>query len=423
MTTNKELLAIAKKQIGNTGEKYRKYVGKSGNWCDMFVFWLFDANGCGSLLKWTGIQKTYCPASLEWCRKHLAQIPPYLAMAMDIVYMDWDKNKVPNHIGVAEKKDSTAAIKTIEGNTSGGKVDDKTRNTDYTMAIFRPHFKPEKLTLGVIEVDGSFGYNSIANLQRALGGLTVDGVLGKKTVCRLQEYLALKQDGAWGTKTSKAVQSKLCGFKGKDVDGQFGEKSVRALQKWINKTNAHEDVVVPEPEPEPVEPVEPAKPTRAEKIVAKMLEYAYAYGTPKKKWAYKTGKPKLAYKEALKKYMKKSAKISQSDCGYFVSTIIRAAGISKTFLALAGRKEPFPKVPSTMKIVHKGKIPNGLLKKGDVIRYKKTGGGQHTLIYFGDGKIAEAGRKHYFPAIKKDTKKYNKKNVKKSTIQVLRAKD
>ena len=421
MKTNKELLAIAKKQIGNTGEKYRKYVGKSGNWCDMFVFWLYDANGCGSLLKWTGLQKTYCPASLEWCRKHLAQIPPYLAMAMDIVYMDWDKNKVPNHIGVAEKKVNTAKIKTIEGNTSGGKVDDKTRNTDYTMAIFRPHFKPEKLTLGVIEVDGSFGYNSIANLQRALGGLTVDGVLGKKTVWRLQEYLALKQDGAWGTKTSKAVQSKLCGFKGKDVDGEFGEKSVKALQKWINKTNAPEDVVVPEPVPEPVEP---AKPTRAEKIIAKVDELAYRYGTPKKDYSYKKGNPKYTYKLALKKYLGKSARISQSDCGYFVSTVIRAAGVSKKFLALKGRKEPFPSLPSTLKYVHKGgAIPNGLLKPGDIIRYKKKGGGQHTLMYYGNGKIAEAGRGHYFPAIKKNTKKYNKSNVKKSTIQVIRAKE
>ena len=418
MKTNKELLAIAKKQIGNTGAKYRKYVGASGSWCDMFVFWLYDANGCGSLLKWTGSQRTYCPASLEWCRKNLAQIPPYLAMAMDIVYMDWDKNKVPNHIGVAEKKISTSKIKTIEGNTSGGKVDDKTRNTDYTMAIFRPHFKPETLKLGVIDVDGAFGYNSIANLQRALGGLAVDGILGKKTVCRLQEYLALKQDGAWGTKTSKAVQLKLCGFKGKDVDGEFGEKSVKALQKWINKTNAHEDDVTPEPTPTPA----PVPQTKADEIIAKIDAYAYAYGTAKKKWAYKTGKAKAEYKAALKKYLKKTAKISQSDCGYFVSTVIRAAGISKSFLALRGRKQSFPAVPSSMKIVHKGKkIPSGLLQPGDVIRYKKKGGGQHTLMYYGGGKIVEAGRGHYFPAIKKDTKKYNKTNVKKSSIQVLRA--
>ena len=45
------------------------------------------------------------------------------------------------------------------------------------------------------------------------------------------------------------------------------------------------------------------------------------------------------------------------------------------------------------------------------------------LVYYGNGKIAEAGREHYFPAIKKDTKKYNKSNVKHSTIEVFRIKE
>ena len=180
----------------------------------------------------------------------------------------------------------------------------------------------------------------------------------------------------------------------------------------------------PEPTPEP----EPEKPkTKAEKIIAKVDELAYPYGTPKKTWAYKTGKARPEYKAALKKYLKKSAKISQSDCGYCVSTMVRASGASKSFLALGGKGKPFPKVPSNMEVVHEGKIKNGILKPADTIRYKKKGGGQHTLMFYKYGEkhdyIVEAGRGHWFPAIKKDTKKYNKKNVKKSTIQVLRVKE
>ena len=68
------------------------------------------------------------------------------------------------------------------------------------------------------------------------------------------------------------------------------------------------------------------------------------------------------------------------------------------------------------------KIPDGLLQAGDIIRYKKTNGHQHTLMYYGNGKIAEAGRENQFPAIEKDTKKYNASNVKLSTRQVIRAK-
>ena len=49
MKTNTELFAIAKSQLGNGGAKYRKYVGigKGQPYCDAFVFWLYDANGCG----------------------------------------------------------------------------------------------------------------------------------------------------------------------------------------------------------------------------------------------------------------------------------------------------------------------------------------------------------------------------------------
>lgn len=224
----------------------------------------------------------------------------------------------------------------------------------------------------------------------------------------------LKVDGTCGSKTVSAIKKFQKQYKLK-VDGKFGSASRKKAQ---NIVNAHKPKPTPTPTPKPT----PTK-TGAEKIVAKVKEYAWAYGTAKKKYVYKTGAPKSAYKTALKKYMNKTAKVSQSDCGYFVSTCVRASGVAPKFLALAGLKDPFPSVPSTMKIVHKGKaIPSGLLKAGDVIRYKKTNGHQHAILYMGDGKIADAGRNHWFPVIKKDTKKYNKSNVKKGTLQVIRAK-
>lgn len=164
-----------------------------------------------------------------------------------------------------------------------------------------------------------------------------------------------------------------------------------------------------------------ASSTAAQKIVANAAAYCWPYGTAKKKYKYSGGSAKSAYKKALKKHMGKEAKISRSDCGYFVNTCVRAAGLGK-FKALPGKSsQKYPKLPSTLHIVHKGKIPGGLLQPGDIIRYRKKSG-QHTLMYFGDGKIAEANRKNCFPHISKDTKKYNADKVKKSTIQVIRAK-
>ena len=203
-------------------------------------------------------------------------------------------------------------------------------------------------------------------------------------------------DGKWGNGDDRIARLKKAGY---DPD---------AVQKKVN------ELLKPTPKP---------KPTAASKIVAKAKAYAWAYGTPQKKWAYKTGSALSAYKSALKKYLNKSKKISQSDCGYFVTTCVRASGVSGTFLALRGNKEAFPPVPNTMKIVHKGKkVPANLLKAGDIIRYKKKSGSQHTLMYIGGGRIAEAGREIRFPVIRKDTKKYNASNVKLNTLQVIRAK-
>ena len=216
-------------------------------------------------------------------------------------------------------------------------------------------------------------------------GLKVDGVAGSKTVSAIksfQKQYGLKQDGAFGPKCRAKAQSIV---------------------------KAHQPSPTPTPTPT----------TNAQKITAKAKEFAWAYGTAPKTYAYKTGSAKSVYKTALKKFMGKKAKISQTDCGYFVSTCVRASGTASSFLALpSSYKKSYPAVPSTMRIVSKGGV--GSLQAGDIIRYRKKGG-QHTVIYIGDGLIAHASRGHAFPRVSK-SKPWTASNVKKSTIQVIRAK-
>lgn len=218
----------------------------------------------------------------------------------------------------------------------------------------------------------------------------------------------LKTDSYCGSKTTAAIRRWQKQYKIK-VDGVFGSQSRRKAQSIIN---AHK------PKPKPAPTPTPAK-TGADKIVAKAKEFAWPYGTASKTIAYKTGYAKAVYRTALKKYMGKSAKISQTDCGYFVSTCVRSSGVASKFLALPGKaSQSYPAVPSTMTIVSKGKV--GTLKPGDVVRYRKKSG-QHVVIYIGNGYIAHASRGHAFPRISKSSP-WNNSNVKKSTIQVLRAK-
>lgn len=300
MTTNNEVYAVAKKHLGHHGSHARAYCGLGGGqpYCCAFVCMCFHGAKAGKLF-YGGKRCTYCPAAIMWCEDNLAEIPPYLAMRMDLIFFDWQPNGTPDHIGFVLDKISTDKIRTLEGNTSGGIVAIKTRG-GYIQGIFRPHYKPDKeLKKGKLTVDGDFGYHSIYMLQAALG-ITQDGILGKKTVKALQKKVGAMPDGAWGPKTSRQIQAKLCGFKGKDLDGEFGPKSVQALQRWANSIN------YPSTEEKPAEiksaPTAALKSSAAKSDTAasKAKTTTKKSGSKTKKKATSKTKPELAVEWARK---------------------------------------------------------------------------------------------------------------------------
>lgn len=424
MKSNTEVLKIAKSHLGQGGARFRKFAGLPAGaaWCNAFVDYVANEGGVKALY-FNGRKETYCPHSIKWCKANLAEVPLYLALPMDIIYFDWDRNGNPNHIGLVRGKHSTSSIYTIEGNTNGGKVANKTRAGKYIQGVFRPHYVPAKVCKAKLKNDGNFGYYSIFNLQLALG-MKPTGILTKETVKMLQKKAGASQDGAWGVGTSKKVQKMI----GAVPDGAFGKNSVIALQKWINNKNyppAKKNPAKPTAKPQAAKPKAPvkSKTPNADKLLKRGAELAWAYGTPAKKYSYKSGAPKAKCKTAMKKYGWASNKAELSDCGNFVSTIVRQSGVNKAFKALHGIKTPFPKTEKGFDTVLKGKkIPAGFLKPGDLIRYKKTNGKQHAMMYYGSGKVCEASHKNRFGAIVKDAKRYNTQS-KTKTIQVLRAKE
>ena len=283
---------------------------------------------------------------------------------------------------------------------------------------------------GKLICDGEGGSATIKEMQRFFG-TPKDGIIsgqrkdlkkyypaldveygkgGSVCIKHLQKWVGVSQDGILGQGTVKAWQKKI----GVTADGIFGKKSMATWQKYLNE---HDKAEYPKEPPKENN----TAPTKAEIIVARAKDYAYPKGTASSKYDYTKGSAKPAYVYALKKYMGKTAKISQTDCGYFVSTCVRASGTSSSFLALpANYKNAYPSVPSTMSIVHTGSLSGFNLKAGDIIRYRKKSG-QHTVLYIGGGMIAHASRKHAFPRIS-TSKPWNNSNVKTSTIQVIRAK-
>ena len=238
--TNTELLKIAQKHLGQGGARFRKFCGlpSGAAWCNAYVDYVANEGGVSSLY-FNGKKMTYCPTSMSWCSKNLACVPPYLALPMDIIYFDWEPNNVPNHIGFVRERKNCDEIYTIEGNTSGGIVDQKTRTAKYVCGIYRPHFKGKFDANKQLVVDGQTGYNTNAVMQRWLK-VEVDGILGLGTLRALQKRVGVSAGGVWGKGTSKALQ-KLIGAK---ADGYFGENSVKALQTYLNKV-----VFAPQPTP------------------------------------------------------------------------------------------------------------------------------------------------------------------------------
>ena len=399
--TNKELLKIAQKHLGEGSAKFRKFAGlpSGAAWCNAFVDYIAN-EGKVNKLYFNGKKETYCPHSIKWCQVNLAQIPLYLAQPMDIIYFDWDRNNVPNHIGFVRGKKSTSSIYTIEGNTDGGRVAQKTRNGKYVQAVFRPHFAPDvklkKVHLGDTD---KFGFYSVYNLQLALG-MKPTGILTKETVKYLQRKAGATADGAWGNATSKKVQ-KMVGAK---VDGEFGSASVKALKKWINKTNFPAKKVdsVAKKTKTPTAPkktlTKPEKAVKWAKEIAKGGKYTY------KHWNNKDKKTKMCpiCHPSLK------GKYKGWNCIGFVSACLyHGAGLKNIECSCKGigTDNFFTKV--TLKSWQKrngkdwvmitnggtkggGDIPASRLKAGDVVLcYDSKGKFHHVVLFTGNGRYID----------------------------------
>ena len=131
--------------------------------------------------------------------------------------------------------------------------------------------KPTPTPSGKLVVDGIGGTATVKAAQTVFGMKVIDGVIsgqiqglsqyfkaftavsfggyGSSLVMAIQRWAGCKADGTWGKETSTAVQKKLVslGYSvGPDgCDGYFGADSMKAFQKWLNKTKK----VDPVPDP------------------------------------------------------------------------------------------------------------------------------------------------------------------------------
>lgn len=384
MRSNKELLKYAEQYLGQGGSRFRKFCGlpSGAAWCNAFVSYIFIEGGDGKLYC-DGKKQTYCPTSVKWCQKNLAQIPMYLAMPMDVIYFDWDRNNVPNHIGFVRAHKSTSEVKTIEGNT-GNKVAYKTRPKKYVMGIYRPHFEGTYKEGQPLHIDGVMGYNTIAGLKLMLKRLghyngAINTILDIETVKALQKWAGAKADGAWGDATSKKVQAKICATQ----DGDFGPNSVKNLQKIINGTVYQSVPETPsEPKLEPYKGTFPTPNNNTKIVNGLAYQCCYPYGTPSKKYKYSTGKPKPFYKKALDKAYPKHMQWKNAKqrvgacCDILPGTILNLVGIE----CPKHLKDQCKVLPKAKGLKDNGHHTASQFKLGDVVQRLKANQHGHTWV-------------------------------------------
>ena len=417
MVTNTQLYSFIKENelIGKGGATFRSYCGLGSGqpWCAALVSYIFGKGGAASLF-YGGKKVTYCPNAIKWCEANLAEVPIYLALPMDIIFFDWNGNNVPDHIGFVKERKSADSIYTIEGNTSGGIVAEKIRTLynekgtiKYIQGVYRPHFPAKFDTTKALEIDGYFGYNSIACLQKVLK-VDVDGIFGLNTCKAWQKKIGVTADGAWGIRTTKAAQK----FLGVKVDGYFGPESVKAMQKWINKSlnfpvvnseKKPETAVTPKPAPAPA----PVK-TKQEKMVEWAKKIAADNTWHYVKWNSKDAKTKEC--PICKNHAK--GKYHGWNCiGFAFASWHHGAGIkckcnnhvisndkwedilnAKTDAKALKMVRGYIGINDVQVIRNKNGIPKSQLKPGDICgRFdgkKNTCG--HIFLYVGNGMMADA---------------------------------
>lgn len=152
MATASDVLRIARAEVGydrysdpERGTKYGRWYEKEVDgpggydygangvaYCAIFVSWVLDQ----AKVECDGTPGAYCPSI-----HHKQTLKAPQLKAGDLVLFDWEDDGTDDHIGIVVSNDAKAeTIRTIEGNTSGGKVAERVRAYSTICGGIRPKY-------------------------------------------------------------------------------------------------------------------------------------------------------------------------------------------------------------------------------------------------------------------------------------------
>lgn len=142
------IIANITSRLGDSGTHVWKYYGLATGapWCSGEVSYTFAKTG--NKAKWYGGKPVfYVPYAQEWMAKHWDTVYDYrkggdLAKVKkgDVVIFMWKRGS-RDHIGFSRSAGTSETLKTIEGNTSGGKVAERIREKKYIYGAYRPPYE------------------------------------------------------------------------------------------------------------------------------------------------------------------------------------------------------------------------------------------------------------------------------------------
>lgn len=145
--TGQDVVNKATQFLGEDSSRFCKDYGvaKGTAYCCIFVWDIFRMLGISKLFM-DGGKTAYVPTAQQWLHKNCEWVKMADAQPGDIVIFTWDGNGYNagngsrDHIGFIRKKGNSSTAYTIEGNTSGGIVDNRTRSSKYIRNIYRPKY-------------------------------------------------------------------------------------------------------------------------------------------------------------------------------------------------------------------------------------------------------------------------------------------
>lgn len=410
----------------NNSTKFGAAIGANyQSWCASFLWWCGDrAKGENPIAKSASAayiqDNTVSQRDGSWVmRKTGSNVTKKKGLEKskfgDVVSFDFGAGDLwRDHTGFVLGRSGSSYV-TIEGNTSAGATGSQNngdcvairiRHYSNVCSIVRPDYAPSKVKkpstpfVGlrpVLPKDGSFKCGEhgehVKRLQSALKWAT---------------KVRISVDGAFWNETLWAVVwFQHCN--GLVPDGEFGPESMKALNKLIREHKVDEgpkllEVETPAEDAPAVRAVT-VKKTPNQLLVERAIQDAWPKGTKRRAYRYPSGKRRAQYTKDLQTaYGSRSGWGYQTragaSCDVFVGTVVRAAGVDKSFPRGLDEQIPYLEKSKKWKQISRKNI-----KPGDIIVQKYKTGGKHIMIYLGNGKVANA---HYvkktFPIIESSRK-------------------